>query len=124
MIIFGQGRKLTSCRKTPEEYDMIHWDISTEFEKYNDHVINKPYPVGWEYHIIIYRKPIKMFKVEKYLEYFKACLIDPLDYAESVAGQYYGIIGKISNRSEELFDTIYKEINEKGSPFRILKELK
>ena len=127
MITFGATNKkvtLTINRRKPEEYDLMAWNtVGVQFWPYEPHhKIEPSYPVGFKYHIIIYRKMVLTKKTE--LEGFDACLVDPLDYAESIVGNNFcGYIGKISNESMGLFANLYNEIQLKGNADEYIKSI-
>lgn len=124
MILFGSNKvKLTQDRKKPDEYDLLAWDASgAMFVSYKDHKIEPIYPSSWQYHVILYKRWYRLPKETKYHESFKACLLDPLVFIESIVGQgYYGYIGKCSDKSKVLFFNLMNQVMEKGHANEYLK---
>jgi hypothetical protein len=122
MISFGQKIKLTSDRKKPESYDFLWWGPKNQlnqcdigFAIYKDDKINVPYPVGFEYHIMVYPKSFYVKSDAICIDTSIACLIDPLDYCETLASNYYGVIGKCSEGSSAFFRDLKANLIEDGN---------
>jgi hypothetical protein len=137
MITFGNNKiKLTSDRKSPDKYDLMWWGPTAnrtatilnlswcvvQFEVYNGHVIEAPYAVGFKYHIMTYPNFYNKKSDDVCIECYKACLINPLDYAEGLAGRYYGVIGKVSDRSDALFYQLFLDLKKDGNLKSLFKE--
>ena len=124
MISFGSKRILSNQRKLPSEYDMLCWDTNgCRVFDYHEHNILAESKVGFLYHIILYKQKLSKKADPVFNELFTACLIDPLTYAESVAGQYLGFLGKVSDKSTEMFELILDEIQKKGSANEFVKAI-
>lgn len=137
MITFGNGKvKLTSDRKSPDKYDFIWWGpddsktanllnlswVDIGFSAYNNHNIETPYSVGFKYNILTYPHIYNKKSDDVCIDCYKACLIDPLDYSESIAGRYYGVIGKVSDRSDAFFYQLFLDLKQNGNLKSLFKE--
>lgn len=126
LITFGsKSRQLTSDRKTPDQYDLIYWDnISCRIYDYTDaHERLVETQVGFWYHILLFQPKLSKKADYMFSELFTACLIDPLTYAESMARNYQGFIGKMSNKSQEFFDSALASIQTKGNSNEYIRTL-
>lgn len=121
MIIFtGLGRRLTETRKTPDQYDIMYfnrksvmfWTYDQFFTNYGNYKVTnvqKEFPCGWAYHVLRFQKLLLTNKME--IDNFNACLLNPLDYAESIVDLYWqGFIGKIAENSQSLFAALHDVI--------------
>lgn len=139
MINFGNSSKLTTDRKTPDQYDMLWWGPKRRWSEYditaktevgftvyeNDH-LGQEYPVGYVYHILTYPHYFNKKSDDICIEQYRACLINPLDYAETLAYNYYGVIAKVSANSYHLMKDIRANLREDGhlmSLFQLLKRV-
>ena len=121
MITFSNKvNKLTTDRKTPDQYDFLKFNsYGVKYFTYDElnlkldpeeHInnIKQKTNVGWEYNIFLFQRLVLTKKIET--DCFIACLIDPLEYAESVVSKLWeGYIGKVAHNAAPLFDAIFIE---------------
>lgn len=128
MIIFGNKKTLQGKRLEPTEYDWIIFDFQKllTYHYHDFHKIEKPFSVGFMYHIILYKRKyvLRYNPLKLEMETFDACLIDPFDYCEYMAASgFSGWLGKKSSHSYSVRDMMLELIKGDGHLDALEKEL-